>query len=128
LNPWAGHALILKMKNEYVRNIALDIILTILTCGIYNLFVQSAQINALNSMLQSQKYQFLHWLLFCLVTCGLYHIYHEYRMSEDIARLVGRDPGTDGLISVLLTSFGLHIVADAIQQTHINRFYGSTDL
>lgn len=109
---------------EYVKDIVMDLILTIITLGLFNLFVQYRQCEAVNNMIGEQKYSFIKWLLLSFITCGLYHIYHEYIKSEDIARAVGRDPGQDGLINLLLSIFGLSIVADAIQQSHINKFYG----
>lgn len=112
---------------EHIRNIAKDIIFTILTCGIYNLYVQYKQIEALNAMLGQRKYDFLTWFLLTLVTCGLYHIYHEYRLSEDLMKLLKLET-SEPLLAVVLTTIGFGIVADAIQQSHINHFYGDTSL
>lgn len=114
--------------SQFTRDIAFDIILTIITLGIFNLYVNYKQMEAVNFMLKVEKYSFLKWFLLSLVTCGLYHLYHEYVMAEDIAKHVGREGGTDGLICLVLCLFGLPVVADAIQQHHINNFYGSNDL
>lgn len=116
------------MVSQHVRNIALDLILTLITCGLFNFYVQYKQCLAVNDMLKEEKYVFIHWLLFCLVTCGLYHIYHEYRKSSDIARVLNKQPDSAGLIAVVLTFFGLGIICDAIQQSEINTFYGNTQL
>lgn len=112
----------------HVRSIPLDIVLTIVTCGLFNLWVQYKQCEAVNDMIKQPKYSFLFWVLFCLITCGLYHIYHEYRKSSDIAEVLKKDPGSAGLISIVLTVFGLWIINDAIQQSEINRYYGSNHL
>ena len=112
---------------EHIRNIALDIIFALLTCGLYNIWVQARQMYAVNEMIGQDKYSFLPWLLFSLVTCGIYHIYHEYRMSTDIAATTGGSDN-DPLISVVLCIFGLLLVVDAIQQSQINRYYGSEAL
>lgn len=111
-------------QSEYVTNIAWDIIWTVLTCGLYNIYVQYRQIHAVNAMLKQDKYHFGWWALFTLVTFGLYHIYHEYRISEDIAKLVNEPQSSLPIISIICTVLGVWIVADAIQQTYINRFYG----
>jgi len=105
-----------------------SLILTLVTCGLYNFYWQHRQMLATNEMLQSDKYRFLPWLAFTLITCGIYHIYHEYRMSTDIAEVVGRDPRSEGLIAVLLSVFGLSFVVDAIQQSQINAHYGDDSL
>lgn len=115
-------------KNQHVRNIPLDIVLTLITCFLYNIYVQYKQCAAVNDMLKEYKYSFVQWLIFTILTCGLYHIYHEYRKSSDVAVLLKKDPSSAGLIAVVLTAFGLSIVNDAIQQSEINGFYGSPGL
>lgn len=116
------------MDQRHVRNIAVDIILTILTCFLYSFYVQYKQIDAVNDMLKENKYSFVTWFLFTIITCGLYHIYHEYRKSTDVARVLKKDEGSAGLTAVVLTVFGLSIVCDAIQQSEINNYYGNQRL
>lgn len=122
------HCSVARDPQEHVKNIAWCVVLTLVTCGIYNLYWQYQQMLAVNEMLVEDKYSFWRWLLLTLVTCGLYHVYHEYRMSEDIARIAERPDNNDGLVSLLLTIFGLSVVADAIQQSHINAYFGDTSL
>lgn len=111
--------------SEHVRPIVWDLIWTLLTCGLYNLYIQYRQILALNQMLGAQKYDFVPWLLFTICTCGLYHIYHEYRMSEDIVKLFPSADKNLPILTVVVAGLGIPMVADAIQQTYINRFYGN---
>ncbi len=116
-------------RREFVRSIALDIILTLLTCGIWNLVVQYRQMQAMNYFLNVHRYSFLAWLIFTLLTCGLYHFYHEYRMSQDlqiIAPVAGE--AQMPIVHLLLSVFGLSIVTDALQQSHINRMLGDESL
>jgi len=82
--------------SEHVRGIAASLILTLVTCGLYNLYWQYRQMLATNEMLQTERYRFLPWLGFTLITCGIYHIYHEYRMSTDIAQVWGATRRTRG--------------------------------
>ena len=114
--------------SEHVRNIAMDLVLTILTCGLFNVYVQARQIAALNDMLREPKYSFGKWFLLSLVTCGIYHVYHEYRKTTDLVAIVKGASGNEPLICLLLSFFGLTFVADAIQQSLINRHHGSTAL
>jgi hypothetical protein len=119
-------------SSEHVRSIATDLVLTVLTCGLFNIYVQYKQMVTVNAMLNEQKYHFTPWLLLSLITCGLYHVYHEYRKSDDIVRVM-RQAGhsvsdSEPLLSIVLTSFGLHIIADALQQVQINKFYGDVKL
>ena len=111
----------------FVRSIGLDLVLTIITCGIYNLYVQYKQMEAVNYMLRENKYSWLLWLILTIITCGLYHIYHEYRKCFDIEKCLNQR-SHEPVISVVLTIFGLPFVADAVQQSMINRYYGSNAL
>ena len=113
---------------EHVRNIALDLVLALVTCGLFNLWVQARQMDAVNAMLGEERYRFLPWFLLTLLTCGLYHVYHEYRFSSDIAAMLGPEAASLPMISLLLSLFGLTIVADAIQQSHINAHHGARGL
>ena len=115
-------------NGAHVRSSVWDIVWTVLTCGLYNIYVQYKQIEALNAMLKTQKYDFWPWALFTLLTCGLYHIYHEYRMSMDLTALCKDTDPNFPMLTVVLAGFGLSVVADAIQQSYINRYHGSTAL
>ncbi len=115
-------------QSEHVRDIAKDIIFTLLTCGLYNIYIQAQQIKAVNAMLRQDKYSFGSWFLLTLVTCGIYHIYHEYRKTSDLCVIFKDLNENEPILTVLLAIFGMSIVADTIQQTHINRYYGSTGL
>lgn len=119
----------LQVKAEqYVSNIVTDIILSIITCGIYALFWQARQIRALNYLLGVEKYNFLKWLLLSIITFGIYNFYHEYLMAQSINELQQKfgKPISAGLpvLSVVLTFFGWGIVTDAIQQSEINKIFG----
>ena len=114
-------------KVPYASNIALDIILSIITCGIYWFFWQARQMRALNYLLKEQRFNFLLWFLVSLVTCFLFNIYYEYIMAQGIVEIQkkqGRTPSNDlPVLSLVLSIFGLHIITDAIQQNEINKFF-----
>jgi uncharacterized membrane protein YjgN (DUF898 family) len=110
-------------SNNHVKNIVVDIILTIITFGLFNIWVQYRQMQSVNQMQNEREFSFLLWSILCLFTFGLYHIYHEYVMSETIAKALNRPPGTDGVLAIILTIIGLHWIEDAIEQSHINRFF-----
>ncbi len=111
-------------NSPHVRSIAGDLVFTVLTLGLFNIYVQYVQIQALNDMLKQQKYSFFKWGLLTLITFGLYHIYHEYRVGRDLAILLGRPESFSPYLQVLLVCFALHIITDAIQQSEINQFFG----
>jgi hypothetical protein len=113
---------------DHVKNIALCVVLSLVTCGLYNVYWQYTKILAVNDMLQREKYAFVPWLLLSLVTCGLYHFYHQYRLGEDIAQVSRPDQKNDGLVALVLSILGLTIIVDAIQQSHINAHYGDDSI
>ena len=114
--------------DEATSNIAVDVILSVITCGIYNFFWQARQMRVVNVLLGEERFGFWMWFLLTLVTCGLYHIYHEYVMGQSITQVQRRfeKEASDNLslISLLLSVFGLTIVTDAIQQHEINALFG----
>ena len=105
-------------------DIFLDILFTLLSCGLFNIWVQYRQINALNTILGEEKYSFLKWSIFSLLTCGLYHIYHEWRMSRDLAKICNKDETTEGYVAIFVSILGFSIIVDAIQQSRINEYAG----
>jgi hypothetical protein len=108
------------------RNIALEIVLTLITCGIYGLIWQYRQMTTLNQWLGREEYNFLLWLVLSLLTCGIYAIYNEYKMGQsiiEVQQVQGFPVSSDiAVMSVLFTLFGLGVVSLAIQQDAINRF------
>ncbi|HOD74690.1 MAG TPA: DUF4234 domain-containing protein [Syntrophorhabdaceae bacterium] len=109
-------------------NIALDVILSVITCGIYWFFWQARQMRAINHLLGQERYSFWLWFFLTLITCGLYNIYYEYYMAQGIVEaqdsrgyLRSKDLP---VLSLILTIIGLNIVTDAIQQNEINKFFG----
>jgi hypothetical protein len=114
--------------NQFGSSIVADILWSLITCGIYQLFWQARQMRALNYFLRKERFSFVKWFLLTIITCGIYHIYYEYLMAKSInevqmemrTRLSNELP----LLSILLSIFGLSIAADAIQQHEINKLSG----
>jgi hypothetical protein len=106
-------------------NIPLYLILTILTCGIFNLYWNYRLMEACNALLNRREFSFWIWLLLTILTCGLYHIFYQYKMGAaivEIQHLMNRDLFDKlPLISVFVTIFGLSIVVDCIHQHEINK-------
>lgn len=72
----------MKIKSN---SIMFDIVLIILTAGLWNIiWMQRRQIKDCNRLLGHKKYSFILWAIFTFFTAGIYHIIHEYRISKDI--------------------------------------------
>ena len=110
---------------EHRLEIAWGIILSVLTCGIYNIYWNYRQFNTMNVLLGHHEYDFIKWLLLTIITCGLYHIYYEYKMGSDLAQILinngQRDPGNLPLIGLVLSIFGLSVIVDAVFQHELNK-------
>jgi len=111
----------------FTSSIALDIILTIITCGIYWFFWQARQMRALNYLLKEQRFNFVLWFFVSIITCFLFNVYYEYIMAQaivEIQKRSGREPSKDlPVLSLVMSIFGLHAIVDAIQQNEINKFF-----
>ncbi len=114
-------------RAEGVRSIALGIIFSLLTCGIYSLYWEYKQMEMLNGWLGRTDYRFGLWLLLCILTCGIFAIYYEYKMAVGINEIQANNGLTVSnhlaVTCVLLAIFGIGIASLAIQQWEINRFY-----
>ncbi len=110
---------------KYRKGIGSSILLTLLTCGIYNLFWQKHQIKTINFLLGKDVLSFWKWSLLTFITCGLYHIYHEYLMGKYIVEIQYKinkpAPSTSLPVIVLILSIiGLSLITDAIEQKELN--------
>ena len=113
------------LPRDYEMRIAAGIILSLVTCGLYNIYWNYRQFEAMNTLLGRREYDFVKWLLLSIITCGLFHIYYEYKMGSDLQQYL-IDKGYQvnpnlGIIGLVLSCFGMTILADAIYQHELNR-------
>lgn len=107
------------------RNIALCIIFTIITFGIYGLFWMAKENDDINQMSGEVNATGGGMVvLLSIVTCGIYALYWYYKMGERTDRIKGTPEGSTGLIYLLLSIFGLSIVSVCLIQDTINRGVG----
>lgn len=106
------------------RNIAVSIILTIITCGIYGIFWMISLTDEIKSAgedttMPSGGMAFL----LTLVTCGIYGFYWAYRMGKGLVAAHQHHGGTasdNSVLFIILQIFGLGIVNYAIMQNDLN--------
>ena len=106
------------------RSIAVCIILSIVTCGIYGIYwficLNNDANTASNTFGTSRGVAFL----LTLVTCGIYGFYWAYKQGEkiDAAKANRGIPSSNsGIVYLLLSIFGLSIVAWALMQNELNK-------
>ena len=85
----------------------------------------------MNALLGREEYNFWSWLILSIVTCGIYHVYYEYKMGSDLYVYM-KGKGLDvnpnlPMLGLLLSIFGLTIVADAVYQHELNRLVTDDD-
>lgn len=108
------------------RSIALSIILSIITCGIYGLFWYAFMVDDANKV--SGEYDSTSGgltILYSLLTCGLYKIYWSYKVGKQLYNAgsnCGKDISDNSILYLILSLFGLSIISDALIQNDLNSF------
>ena len=107
------------------RNIAVCIILSIVTCGIYGLYWLVCLTNDTNTAAGTTDGTSGGMvLLLTIVTCHIYMLYWGYKQGEKIDQVKsqrGFPSGSNGIAYLLLCLFGFSIVAYALMQDELNK-------
>lgn len=108
------------------RNIAVSIILTFVTCGIYGLYwfiCMNDEANMLSN--DGDKTSGGMSLLLVIVTCGIYYLYWIYMMGKklyDAGKKYNMDIQDNSVVYLVLSIFGLSIIAECLIQNDLNKF------
>ncbi len=108
------------------RNLAMYIVLSIVTCGLFGIYwfiVVTDDVKSITNDNQSSSGGVA--FLLKLVTCGIYGFYWAYKMGEKIdymKSMQGMPSGNSSILFLILELFGLQIVNLALIQDSINRF------
>ncbi len=107
------------------RNIAVCIILSIVTCGIYGIYWYITLTNDTNT-LSGEEGATSGGMVFLLtlITCNIYGIYWAYKQGERIdnaKKARGMESSNSGILYLILTVFGLGAIAWALMQSEINK-------
>ena len=103
------------------RSVALAIVLSIITCGIYGIYwfvVLNDEINALTG--DASAPSGIVVFLLSLVTCGIYGIYWAYVMGRKVAYL--NRTADSGIINLIIALFGFQIINLALFQDAVNHY------
>lgn len=104
------------------RNIALCILFTIITCGIYGIYwmiMINDEVNRLAGETNATTGGMV--FLFTFITCGIYGWYWLYKMGERCDRIKGNPYGNSNILFLILGLFGLGIVSYCLIQDTINK-------
>lgn len=107
------------------RNIAICILLSVITCGIYGIYWMIALNNEANGLSGKQGTSGGMVFLFTLLTFGIYGIYWMYQMGVAVGmihRAHNEERGNAPIVYLLFSLFGLGIVAYALLQKELNKY------
>ena len=107
------------------RSVPVCIILSIVTCGIYQLYWFVCATNEVDAVTEEPGPGGGMSLLFTIITCGIYGIYWGWKMGDKLDASRARHgvvPGSFAIMFLLLNLFGLQIVTLAIIQSELNRY------
>ena len=112
------------------RDVALAIILSIVTCGIYGIYwfiVMTDDVKTVSEDTQIASGALA--FVFTLISCGIYGLYWAYKMGElmKIAQEKNKLPVKDNaVLYVILQLFGLGIIIYALVQSDLNAIADSS--
>lgn len=107
------------------KNIAVCVILSIITCGIYGLVWFIGLSDDAGRVSEDTSLSGGKALLLTIVTCGIYAIYWNYKMGKAIS-VAGTKRNVavsdNSVLYVILSIFGLGIVNYCLMQGDLNKF------
>lgn len=110
-----------------VRNPAMVLVLTLITCGIYGWVVVYQMTDEIREYRGDQSINPVLELVLCLITCNLYTIYWAYKYSKLILEMQMKTgveyPSDISLPALLLVVFGLFSVSLLLMQNELNKVW-----
>ncbi|MCR5798329.1 MAG: DUF4234 domain-containing protein [Eubacterium sp.] len=106
------------------RNIAVCVILSIVTCGIYGIYWMYCLVEESNTMTGCDGPGGVTVILLTIVTCGIYGWYWLYSVGKRIDELQEREGsagGNNAILYLILAIFELAIVDYCLIQNEINK-------
>lgn len=118
-----GEALLGRRKKTMVerKSIALCIVLSLITCGLYSLYWMYCLAEDVNTITGRVDASGGMVLLLSIVTCGIYGLYWLYKCGDAMDRLRGGG-GYLGILYLLLGLLGFGIISFALLQSNLNEY------
>lgn len=114
-------------KGTY-RSVAMVILLTLFTCGIYYFYFIYKVSEELQLTLNDPEINPALDVVLCIFTCGIYNLYWFYKtgkkimQAQQMANIYAED---NSILYLVLALFGLSIVSFGIIQSQLNRLWES---
>jgi len=113
------------MINE--RSIPLNIVLSILTCGLYGLYWFVCMANDIKTLRGESEPSGIRDVILSIITLGIFLWYCMYQYPKYVAEIQEKKglPVSDiSIITLILAIFGLSIVSYALIQNELNKIAG----
>ena len=107
------------------RNIALCLIYTIITCGIYGVYWFICITDEVNAVSKEDGTSGGMSFLFTILTCGIYGFYWAYRVGQKLGaagKLYNKAINDNAILYLILHIFGLGLINYCLMQQDLNRF------
>lgn len=105
------------------RNIAVCIILSLVTCGIYGIIWFIGLTDDAAYVNDNRDFSGGKAFLLTLVTCGIYSFYWNYKMGKELYEgktKRGMQASDNSVLYLILAIFGLSIVSYCLMQNELN--------
>ena len=107
------------------KNIALYVVLSIITCGIFGLYWVYSINEDVNAVTKEQNpMSGVMVIVLTIVTCGIFGWYWLYKMGDNLDKVDGSS--NSGIIYLIIGLFGLSIVSWAFIQDRLNKQSSNT--
>jgi hypothetical protein len=106
------------------RSIALAIILSVITCGIYGIYWFIAMTNDVGRLSGDPSFTGGKHFLLTLVTCGIWSFIWSYQVGKQVAeaqRQRGVMVSDNSVLYLILSIVGLGVVTYALVQSDVNK-------
>lgn len=106
------------------RDIATQIILTVITCGLYSLYWIATITDDVNMLSDNNNTSGITVVLLSILTCGLYLIYWNYDIGRKIYQLgnkYDKQISDNSIIYLILSIFQANLVNLILMQSDLNR-------
>ena len=107
------------------RSIGAVIILSLITCGIYNIYWMYSITEEVSYLIDDSTFTGGKVILFSIITCGIYTFFWYYSMGQKLMVAQQRHDKMvkdNSIVYLLLAIFGLSIISNAIIQSEMNNF------
>lgn len=107
------------------REIAICIILSIVTCGIYGLYWFLKLTDEAKAVSNGTNASSGLALVYTILTCGLYSFYWHYKMGQNMynaGKMHNKSIPDNSVLYLILSIFGLGIVNYCLIQNDLNKF------